>query len=1039
MARWTNEQQQAIDKRGSNIIVSAGAGSGKTAVLSERILKIVRDDKKSVRNLIVLTFTKAAALEMKTRIYSKLVSNNLLEEASLVYSSDITTFDAFSLKIVKKYYYLLGLSKDITVCEDDIVNDKVVDIINNIFLEYYNTNNKEFISLLKHQGLKDDKMLVGLFVDLHRRLSLLPDTNYYLDNYIDNNFSEIFINNIVNEFNNYVMSIINKLQYLLADMLPLYSEYKIYKDIDAMYNILNNMNSFNDLITLKNLNANGVPKGNDREEFKYTNDTFVKPLITELNNLKNKYINLVEVKQQLLNSKDDIKVIIDVQKRIEDEIFAYKKQYGAFTFNDIAKMAIKIVNFADINREFKNNIYEILVDEYQDTSDLQEAFLSSIANDNLYMVGDIKQSIYRFRNANPYIFKNKYDNYSNNIGGIKIDLLKNFRSRNEVLYDINMIFNNIMTDKIGDAKYQEEHQMNFGLIKYNEEKDNISYHLEDYIYEKKDEETEIKLSDDEIEAFISAKIVKDNLNNKVFDKDRNTLRKVRFSDYAVIIDRATSFSLYKKIFEYNQIPLEIIGDTNIKESTFLLSILDLLDTYKCYLLGYHKYNKDSNEYKEYKTSLCGLLRSFIFEFSDELIFKIINNEVEFDICNRFNSINSDLSSTDIFMALLLEFNVYYKLPIIGSVDSSLVEVNTIYDKLSAYNDLGYSYIESIDLLLGIINSSKDIKVCPDKDNIDAVKIMTIHKSKGLEYPYCIFTGLSKGFNREDAKKTFGVNDDYGIFIKSIINNSLENNIIQFLNKKDVVNKDLSEKIRLFYVALTRAREKMFLVRPVGKLKNDIEDTISLNEIYDIAIKDNNIGTIINILPNELESKYGVNPNYNKKNKELHINSENKKIIYNNIDFRSKILYKQDISHKVNAILTQQEKDNLEYGSKLHEILEGLDFNNLNLDNVNKKYHNKINNLLKLDIFKDISRATIYQEHEFYYSTETKSYNGIIDLLIEHEDSFIIVDYKTNDIDNEAYYEQLKVYYEYVKHNTNKKIKVYLLSIVKEEYKELVYD
>ena len=174
----------------------------------------------------------------------------------------------------------------------------------------------------------------------------------------------------------------------------------------------------------------------------------------------NEELNLEEIEESLLISKESIKIIIEILKRYYKEINEYKKDNDLYEFTDIELMAINLVksNF-EIKEELKNSFYEICIDEYQDTNDLQEEFIKLISNNNLYMVGDIKQSIYRFRNANPSIFKDKYDNYSLNNGGIKIDLLNNFRSRCEVINSINEIFSHIMDDDIGKANYKLDHEM----------------------------------------------------------------------------------------------------------------------------------------------------------------------------------------------------------------------------------------------------------------------------------------------------------------------------------------------------------------------------------------------------------------------------------------------------------------------------------------------------------------------------------------------------------------------------------------------------
>ena len=207
-----------------------------------------------------------------------------------------------------------------------------------------------------------------------------------------------------------------------------------------------------------------------------------------------------------------------------------------------------------------------MIDEYQDTNDIQENFISMIENNNVYMVGDIKQSIYRFRNANPYIFKNKYDSYADNDGGLKIDLVKNFRSREEVLDNINEIFNYIMDNDIGGAEYHESHEMVFGNNSYIEEgKTEQEYNMEilEYHYDK-----DSKYTKEEIEIFTIADDIINKISNKfkVFDKDEKLLRDITYNDFVILMDRTTDFDLYKKIFEYKGIPLTLYKDDKLNNS-----------------------------------------------------------------------------------------------------------------------------------------------------------------------------------------------------------------------------------------------------------------------------------------------------------------------------------------------------------------------------------------------------------------------------------------------------------------------------------------
>ena len=225
----------------------------------------------------------------------------------------------------------------------------------------------------------------------------------------------------------------------------------------------------------------------------------------------------------------------------------YKETNNMYEFTDIAILAINLVeNNPEVKKELMSRFNEILLDEYQDTSDLQEKFISCISNNNVYMVGDIKQSIYRFRNANPYIFKNKYDAYSLSNGGIKIDLMKNFRSRREVLENINEIFNHIMDDKIGGAEYQNGHQMIFGNTTYEENgktDNNYNFEFYNYTYDKNG-----KFKREEIEIFLIAKDIKEKVNSnyQVYDKDKGILRNITYNDFVILMDRSKNFSLYKK-------------------------------------------------------------------------------------------------------------------------------------------------------------------------------------------------------------------------------------------------------------------------------------------------------------------------------------------------------------------------------------------------------------------------------------------------------------------------------------------------------------
>ena len=465
MPSWTKEQSQAINDRGHNIIVSAGAGSGKTAVLSERVITNLKRGM-HINEMLLLTFTKAASGEMRERIRKKIKKEeSLKEELDLIDTAYITTFDSFALSIVKKYHYLLNLSKDIKIIDNETITLKKIELLNNIIDSYYEKEDKDFIDLINTFCIKDDEEIRKSILDISNKLDMLSNKEKYLDLYIDKYYNELFIDENVTKYINLIKEKVLEIKNELNN-LSYYVDNKYYDKInESLYNLLNT-NTYEEI--KQNLNIKLPILKTDYNEAKIIKEN-ISNLIKEIKSLTT-YENETELKQSIIKTKPYVQAIINIIKDFTKEVKKYKKEYNIYEFTDISIMAINIVkNNEEIKEELKNHFKEIMIDEYQDTSDLQEEFISLIENNNVYMVGDIKQSIYRFRNANPIIFKTKYDKYTKHIDGEKIDLNKNFRSRQEVLENINLIFNMIMDDEIGGADYIKQHQMIFGNNTYNNE------------------------------------------------------------------------------------------------------------------------------------------------------------------------------------------------------------------------------------------------------------------------------------------------------------------------------------------------------------------------------------------------------------------------------------------------------------------------------------------------------------------------------------------------------------------------------------------
>ena len=414
MPKWTSEQSDAIYKKGTNIIVSAGAGSGKTAVLSERVLEHVKSGI-SIDDLLVLTFTNAAAAEMKDRIRSKIRKvPELKDELDKVDLAYITTFDSFALSLVKKYSYLMNISKNINIIDASIIELKKEEVLTNIFEELYQQRNPLFLKLIKDFTVKDDKEIWSSVLSLYEKLDNRYDKDEILNSYVDNYYQEKNISILVNS---YVDLIKNRLEVLNNTVDNLY-HYTDNTFQDKMEEVIRPLINAKDYLEIKRLSILKLPTLRGADDVTKAIKNQVKDLVVEIVQLT-KYNSLDEIKESLYLTKDYVTIIIKIIQELSTRIETFKRENNAYDFIDIAKMAINILkDNPKVAKEMKNKYKEILIDEYQDTNDIQDIFISLIENNNVYMVGDIKQSIYRFRNANPNLFKSKYESYQNNTGGM---------------------------------------------------------------------------------------------------------------------------------------------------------------------------------------------------------------------------------------------------------------------------------------------------------------------------------------------------------------------------------------------------------------------------------------------------------------------------------------------------------------------------------------------------------------------------------------------------------------------------------------------
>lgn len=1019
MPNWTKEQLTAIETRGKNIIVSAGAGSGKTEVLSERVINNLINNNIHIDEMLILTFTKNAAFEMKERIKKKIkLHDEIKDELKLIDSADITNFDAYTLALVKKYHYILNLDANLSIIDSSIINNMKNIYLNEIFDHKYIENNEKFNNLITSFCNKNDKELKKIILNLDSKLELLSNKEKYLTNYINNYYSPNNLNNLFNEYTNNLLDKINTIKDLL-EQIKYETDSNFYDKYYTSLLPLLNSTTYEEIRSSLDIkiviNRNSTPLG---KELKANISSILKEIKDACTNSKEVLIN------EVLNTKDNVEIIITIILELTNKINKFKHDNSSYEFNDISKYAIKLIKENDnIRNELKYHYKEIMIDEYQDTSDIEEEFINLIENNNVYMVGDIKQSIYRFRNANPNIFKDKYDLYKDGTNGIRIDLNKNFRSREEVLTSINNIFDHIMDNKIGNANYKEEHNLIFGNQTFiNEGKNQNNNNLEIYNYKKNNINTQ-----EEIEAFIIGNDIKNKIKKKyqVFDKQ---LRNCIYSDFCILLDRGSSFNTYKKVFDYLGIPLHIYQDEDILFSSETLLINNIIG----FLINIKNniFNSETNFY------YASIARSYLFEQKDKEIYETIKNKTikTNEVYEKLLPISKELdylSNKDILLQIIDKLNIYEKLSLVGNINEKNIILNNLINKFEELNKIGIDIYGINNYLNDLIDNKDKIKIPASHISIDSVTLTNIHKSKGLEYKICYFAGYYKKFSIEDIKPKIRYDNKYGIIFPDY-NKAFIDTFISKLSKNNFKLEDISEKIRLLYVALTRCKEKMIIVSSLKEDETENKDIIIndykrskynsfediLNSVYNYITK-----YITNIEVPKIDNKY-------KQSKSMNIKTSTKdKIEVIEKEYNINEIEENHFSKTTNKLYTKEEKNNMEYGTYIHYLLETTNFKEPEYTNLSDNEITIIKNLLKNDIFKDIKNANIFKEYEFIEETNNETKTGIIDLMLEYEDHIDIIDYKLKHIEDKAYINQLNGYKNYIHNLTNKPVSTYLYSIL----------
>ena len=488
------------------------------------------------------------------------------------------------------------------------------------------------------------------------------------------------------------------------------------------------------------------------------------------------------------------------------------------------------------------------------------------------------------------------------------------------------------------------------------------------------------------------------------------------------MDRNTEFNKYKQIFEYLNIPLVMYKDEVLSEGIDIILIKNILN-----LILKIKNRCFDKEFKYYQVSI---MRSYLYSYDDNKIFEIFSNNKlfendVFEKCKKISYELDSLNNIELLNRVVDDFDIYINTIKIGNINDTIVRIYYLQDLARNLDSLGYNYQQFIEYLNNM--DKTDIKYSINTDVGNSVKIMNIHKSKGLEFPVCYYTGLHKKFNIADLKDNIFYYNKYGIIIP-IFTDTLNDTFIKELVNADYLKEEISEKIRLFYVGLTRAREKMIIVTSLEENDEPFNEMLKLKYrsfkdilssiYYDIKDYITNVDVIV-------DENYKDSLSKELKNDLTNIEDN---IIDKEIELDYSIIDNRHFSKNLKAVISKEEQKNIDLGLKLHYILEMIDFKNPNLDVVEDKYKPFVLNFLNSDIMQDLN-CNIYKEYEFKYMKDNINYHGFIDLMMEYNDYINIVDYKLKHVEDEAYINQLNGYKDYIESKTNKRVYLYLYSIL----------
>ena len=879
---WTTSQKNAIELRKGTVLVSAAAGSGKTAVLVQRIIEKITDSKSpcDADKLLVVTFTKAAAAEMKERISSKIAemieenySNiHLRKQQLLLKRAKIGTIHSFCADIVRENFYRLGISPNFKISDDNetLVLKEVA--IENVINKLYEKSSPGFLNIVEMFSKdKDDSGLLKIIEQIYNFIQAYPfpeewmDSNVSMykesDDFCDTSWGKVMINYLLDTMD-YCLELTENsielcdeddkiknayLEALKSDMVNIQmvlssTEKGNWDDVVSSIEKFN----FASLKSLRGYGDNAVAikiKGN-REAVKSLLEKKIKKYFC---------IRQSDINEDNVKIKEVIEELFNIVKLFSEEFQKLKLEKNIADFNDLEHWMIKLLvcgengkyEKSSVAEELSNEFDEIMIDECQDINETQNMIFKMLSRNekNLFMVGDVKQSIYGFRQAMPEIFLSRKEQYKEYLNGneekypLKVILDRNFRSREGVLNTVNFIFKQLMSKKFGEMDYTEEEKLKYGSD-YPVSKD-----AETQINIIEKQENDDKISDSTLEAREISEIIAKMISEGKEVRDGDTTRKVTYRDFCILLRSAN-----KQAEEYAEelyncgIPSwceskgKFFGTVEVSVMLSLLRVIDnpiqdipLISVLVSAMYGFTPDDLAKIRIKDRVSPLYFALKKYS-ENGDER-------------CKKFLSDLDEYRKLSVMMRPNKLINYIYDktgyLAIVQAMENGEIRLSNLRmlaEYAGKYEGEAYKGLSGFIRFIDKIQEQKSdlTPASAISETANVVRIMSIHRSKGLEFPICILAGCSRKFHNEKENVLIDNKLGLGMKLRNESNTIERQTMIRQAVSLKLKAESLSEELRVLYVALTRAKEKLVIVMTVKSLEDKVKK-LSLGNMKKINI------------------------------------------------------------------------------------------------------------------------------------------------------------------------------------------------------------